>query len=163
MDSDFMNNLASMLKNGNIPEEMKSKMNQFMSQNSDSTNQSSSSTDEAENASSNTNTMNPEMMQNLMKMFLNSSSSSSNNSQTENGKNSETSNFSGIDMNTILKMKSIMDKMQNSKNDPRSNLLLSLKPYLKETRKEKVEQYVQLLNMTKIMEAFHENGGEKIK
>jgi len=42
-------------------------------------------------------------------------------------------------------------------------LLLSLKPYLKESRKSRVEQYVQLLNMTKIMEAFHETGGEKTK
>ena len=33
MDSDFMNNLANMLKNGNIPDEMKEKMNQFMNQN----------------------------------------------------------------------------------------------------------------------------------
>ncbi len=41
--------------------------------------------------------------------------------------------------------------------------MLSLKPYLKESRKSKVEQYVQLLNMTKVMEAFRENGGEKIK
>ena len=34
MDSDFMNNLATMLKNGNIPEDMKSKMSEFLNQNS---------------------------------------------------------------------------------------------------------------------------------
>ena len=50
-----------------------------------------------------------------------------------------------IDINTILKMKSIMDKMGNSKNDPRANLLLSLKPYLKESRKAKVEQYIRII------------------
>ena len=33
MDSDFMNHLANMLKNGNIPEEMKEKMNGFLKQN----------------------------------------------------------------------------------------------------------------------------------
>lgn len=33
MDSDFMNNLANMLKNGNIPDEMKQKMNGFLTQN----------------------------------------------------------------------------------------------------------------------------------
>lgn len=33
MDSDFMSNLANMLKNGNIPDDMKSKMNQFLNQN----------------------------------------------------------------------------------------------------------------------------------
>ncbi len=33
MDPDFMNNLANMLKNGNIPEEMKEKIGQFLGQN----------------------------------------------------------------------------------------------------------------------------------
>ncbi len=33
MDSDFMNNLANMLKNGNIPDEMKEKINGFFHQN----------------------------------------------------------------------------------------------------------------------------------
>lgn len=106
--------------------------------------------------------MNPEMMQNLMKMFMNSSGSNQSDQSYDSSKDAGQSNPS-IDINTILKMKSIMEKMQTSKNDPRSNLLLSLKPYLKESRKSKVEQYVQLLNMTKIMEAFHESGGEKIK
>ena len=32
MDSDFMNHLADMLKNGKIPEEMKEKMNGFINQ-----------------------------------------------------------------------------------------------------------------------------------
>ena len=149
MDSDFMNNLANMLKNGNVPEEMKAKMNQFFNQNSkkDSSTCSDESTYEPNEASnSSSNTMNPEMLQNLMKMFMNSSNSSSTNEQT-----SQAGNTPNIDINMILKMKSIMEKMQTSKNDPRSNLLLSLKPYLKESRKSKVEQYVQLLNMTKMV------------
>lgn len=105
---------------------------------------------------SNSNGINSEMLQNLMKMFSNSSNSSSTGSETDTNASS-----SSIDINTILKMKSIMDKMGNPKNDPRANLLLSLKPYLKESRKAKVEQYVGLLNMTKIMDVLHENGGEK--
>lgn len=69
------------------------------------------------------------------------------------------SGFDGIDINTIMKMKSIMEKM-NSKDDPRANLLLSLKPYLKDSRKAKVEQYIQFLNMSKIMESFTDSGGD---
>ena len=65
-------------------------------------------------------------------------------------------------INTILKMKNIMDKM-NSKNNPRSNLLLSLKPYLKESRRSKIDQYIQLLNMGNVMEAFGNTGGGKQK
>lgn len=71
--------------------------------------------------------------------------------------------FGNIDMNTILKIKQVMEKMNNNKNNPRSNLLLSLKPYLKPSRKQKVDQYIQLLNMGSIMENFGQMGGEKMK
>lgn len=75
--------------------------------------------------------------------------------------NSEYNNpFSNLDIGTILKIKSIMDKMNNSTNDPRSNLLLSLKPYLKESRKEKVDQYIKIFSMTQIFQNLN-NGGEK--
>ena len=57
-----------------------------------------------------------------------------------------------------MKMKSVMEKI-NQKDDPRSNLLRSLKPYLKESRKEKVEQYITLFSMGKVMEIFKETGG----
>lgn len=89
---------------------------------------------------------------------------SSFNSSTTNSSNTEQTNpFGNIDMNTILKIKQIMEKMNNNKNDPRSNLLLSLKPYLKPSRKQKVDQYIQLFNMGSIMENFNFMGGEKNK
>ena len=59
-------------------------------------------------------------------------------------------------------MKSIMEKM-NSKDDPRANLLLSLKPYLKESRKSKVEQYIKLFNMSKAFDVFGDFGGDSKK
>lgn len=71
--------------------------------------------------------------------------------------------FSNIDMNTILKIKQVMEKMNSKKDDPRSNLLLSLKPYLKPSRKQKVDQYIQLLNMGSMMENFNIMGGDKTK
>jgi hypothetical protein len=37
MDSDFMANFANMLKNGNIPDEVKDKLNSFMNSNTSST------------------------------------------------------------------------------------------------------------------------------
>lgn len=82
----------------------------------------------------------------------------------ENFTNTEQSNpFSNIDMGTILKIKQIMEKMNSKKNDPRSNLLLSLKPYLNPTRKQKVDQYIQLFNMGSLMENFNNIGGDKSK
>ena len=62
------------------------------------------------------------------------SSNHSDSSNTANNVNSANSannfDFSNIDINTIMKMKTIMDKMNNS-SDSRSNLLQSLKPYLR--------------------------------
>jgi len=88
--------------------------------------------------------------------FENNTTSSSDNTQQANP-------FGNIDMNTILKIKQIMEKMNKNKNDPRSNLLLSLKPYLKPSRKQKVDQYIQLFNMGSIMEDFNFMGGDKTK
>lgn len=70
------------------------------------------------------------------------------------------STFGNIDFETIMKMKSIIDKM-NIKDDPRSNLLESLKPYLKESRKNKVDQYIQLMNLSRVMDVFPFMGGDK--
>ena len=88
-----------------------------------------------------TNKISPEMIQNLSSLF----NSNSNDNNVNSNNNSEPS----IDINTILKMKTIIDSM-NQKNDPRANLLYSLKPYLRENRKNKLDQYVNLLKMTKI-------------
>ncbi len=83
-------------------------------------------------------------------------------SSTNNSSTSSSSPAPNIDFDTILKMKSIFEKM-NSSEDPRANLLRSLKPYLKESRKSKVDQYIQLFNMTNIIDIFKPNGGENLK
>jgi len=99
----------------------------------------------------NKDSISPEMVNNLMNM-LNQNSNDSNNSQDNNSSN----NFGDIDFNTILKMKSVIDKM-NIKNDPRSKLLQSLKPYLNENRQNKLDQYIQ---MSKIIEILPLIGGD---
>ena len=109
----------------------------------------------------NKDSISPDMINNLASMLNNKSnnSNSSSNSQKEGTNNSSTSN---IDFETIMKMKTIIDKM-NVKDDPRSNLLLSLKPYLKESRREKLDQYIQLMNISKALDFFPFLGGEKQK
>lgn len=105
----------------------------------------------------------PEMIQNFSSMM--SSNNDSNNKNTQNSQkenNNSSFDFNNIDMNTILKMKTIMEKM-NSNNDPRSNLLQSLKPYLREERKEKVDQYANLLNVAKIAELLKNDNKENPK
>lgn len=109
----------------------------------------------------------PDVMQNFSSMMnqnnnsqnqLKNQSQSQNTHHTTSEQTQTTSNnsnngfdFSNIDMNTIMKMSSVMNNLNNS-NDPRSNLLQSLKPYLREGRKEKVDQYANLLNVAKIAE-----------
>lgn len=111
----------------------------------------------------------PEMIQNFSSMMNNDTSSNVNPNQQTNQNSNQSSNqkssnnafdFSNIDMNTILKMKSVMEKM-NNKNDPRSNLLYSLKPYLREGRKEKLDQYANLLNVAKIAELLKNNNNKE--
>ena len=63
-------------------------------------------------------------------------------------------------MNTVLKMKSIMDNM-NNKNDPRANLLYSLKPYLRDSKKNKLDQYVNMLNISKIADIMNKKEDNK--
>lgn len=82
------------------------------------------------------------------------------NSKSDNS--SSVNNSSTLDFETILKMKSIFEKM-NSTEDPRANLLRSLKPYLKNSRQSKVDQYIQLFNMTKVMDILKPNGGESTR
>ena len=105
----------------------------------------------------------PEMIQNFSSMMQNNSSNNTNNSNKSSNQTNNSNNggfdFSNIDINTVMKMKSIMEKM-NSKDDPRSNLLYSLKPYLREERKEKLDQYANLMNVAKIAELLKNDNKE---
>lgn len=73
----------------------------------------------------------------------------------------ENNNFQ-FDIETIMKIKSIMDSLQSTKNNPEANLLIALKPYLNNNRKQKLDQYIQFLNISKILDAWNNsNGGVK--
>lgn len=102
----------------------------------------------------------PEMIQNFSSMMSQNTENQTNSNNTNNNTNNNGFDFSKIDMNTILKMKSVMDKL-NTSNDPRSNLLYSLKPYLREEKKGKVDQYANLLNVAKMADLFKDNNNNK--
>lgn len=106
----------------------------------------------------------PEMIQNFSSMMSqnNKQNASQSTSNTSHNGSHNTNNFdfSQIDMNTILKMKSVMDKLNDS-NDPRSNLLYSLKPYLREEKKGKLDQYANLLNVAKIADLFKDENNKE--
>ena len=60
-----------------------------------------------------------------------------------------------FDINTIMKIKNIMDNM-NNKNSPRNQLLMSLKPYLEDEKKEKLEQYIKIANLLSVLSSLDE-------
>ena len=140
MDKQTMDKLSSMLNNGNlndilsqIPPDTLKNFSMMMNGN---TNQN----EKADNANKNNETIN--------------ATTSSNSSSINNF------DFNKIDMNTMMKMKSVMEKM-NHASDPRSNLLQSLKPYLRDEKKSKLDQYANLLNMANLMELFNQNNGKE--
>lgn len=150
MDELFAN-VKKMVDTGNIPDDIKQMMNNLQN-NSSSQNQTSSNNNSTADLNNILNQVPPEMLNNLGNM-LNSNNQSNQNSSQQNS--TQNSNFN-LDMNTIMKMKSIMESM-NNKNDPRSNLLYSLKPYLRDSKKEKLDQYVNLLNVSKIADIMNQN------
>ena len=142
IDKNTMDKLNSMLNNGNLndmlsqipPDTMKNLSNML---NSNTNVHQASNTD---NANSNNNSIN-----------ANHFHASNNDTQSTNA-----FDFNNIDMNTLMKMKSIMEKM-NSNTNPSTNLLQSLKPYLRDEKKNKIDQYSKILNMTNLMELFNQN------
>lgn len=147
---DLFANVKKMVDSGNIPDDIKQMMNNI---------QNSSSSSNTSNNSNNTNLNNilsqvsPEMINNLSNLM------NFNNSNSNPSSNSNSNNFN-LDIGTIMKMKSIMENM-NNKNDPRANLLYSLKPYLRDSKKNKLDQYVNLLNISKIADVMNKKDDNK--
>ena len=142
--SDIMKNFNNLLDGKELPDNLQEILNNFKN-----FNQCEYNNLDKDNSSNN---IDPNIINNIVNMF---------NSSNETSNSSNTSSSPNIDIETIMKMKTIIDKMNNTKNDPRANLLLSLKPYLKDSRKNKVEQYIKLLNMSKVVDVFNMNGGGK--
>jgi len=144
--NDLFANVKKMVDSGNIPDDIKQMMGNLQN-NSNTQNSATSNENSSPDLNNLLSQVPPEMINNLGNM-LNSNNQSNQNS-------SQNGNFN-LDMNTIMKMKSIMENM-NNKNDPRANLLYSLKPYLRDSKKDKLDQYVNLLNVSKIADLMNNN------
>ena len=128
--SEMIQKLSSMINNSNNDDYNSNFDNQDMSSNSNETS-----------------------FENLQAILSNMNFNSNNNDDTNNN-----NNFN-LDFETIMKMKRAMDIFNSNKNSPEANLLLSLKPYLNNNRKQKLDQYMQFLNISKVLELFNNNGG----
>ena len=114
--------------------------------------------------------LSPDMIENLVNMLKNNntetnsdsetaSSTSNCNSSSNSSNSSNSSSLGNLDFETIMKMKSIMETFNNS-NDQDSNLLYSLKPYLRKSRQAKLDQYINILKISQVSKLF--NKGENL-
>lgn len=92
----------------------------------------------------------------------NSQTTSENNKSDSKEKDSNTSSSSipdSLDLSTILKLKKIFEKYKDN-SSKNVQLLMALKPFVKESRKEKIDQYAKMLKFAEIMENLDLFGGE---
>lgn len=143
MEDNAFDKIKSMMNNGNIPDEFQNIISNM--------NSSNSNTDSNKNGG-----ISPEAINNLVSML--NKNNTSDTAKDDSTNNSSNSGYN-IDFETIMKFKNIMDKM-NSKDDPRSKLLISLKPYLKDNKKNKIDQYIQFLNISRVMDMFTKSNGD---
>lgn len=178
-----------MINNNQVPDELKSLVNNMKKEQSNNQNHNFYKTNPYPNTA-HRNSSNNSSHRNNNSPYQNNSNNSANNNLNQNkdsnsGKmnfdmnklgellknmqvgsqensNSEQSDFPNIDMETMLKLQNIMSKLKsNNSNDDMSKLLLSLKPYLRNEKKEKVDEYIKLIKMGKITQLFDSFGGDK--
>lgn len=155
-NKDTMNNIKNMVDNGDvsgaisqISPEMLQNFSKLLSNNQPSNSQSESIRNNKKQSYKNS------YMQNSNNVNLSNFNSKNSNSSDVNN------DLGNIDMETIIKLSSAIGKIKNNKNDPRANLLNSLKPYLRNEKKEKIDEYMKLLNITKIAEIMNDKNNGK--
>lgn len=58
-------------------------------------------------------------------------------------------NNSGL--NEIMQLRSMIESMTSGRNDPRTNLLRALRPYMREERKQSIDSAVRLMGIANII------------
>ena len=163
IDNETMNKIKNLVDSSNlsgaisqISPEMIENFSKMMENNNMNNNNQNNNTNNHNynNTNSNSNSNNYSTNKNS-NSFTNSNQNANQNSNfnKENSSNNNNFDINNIDINTIMKMSSAFGSI-NNKNDPRANLLNSLKPYLRDSKKNKLDNYVNLLNMGKIAEVL---------
>lgn len=138
--NEMFNKAKEMLANNQVPDEFKSIVSNFQ-----------------KNNSNNNYNPNPKQTNNNQKNYNTYSQMNNRQTSSSNSNNS----MPDIDMATLMKMQSIMSKMKSSDNDDMSRLLLSLKPYLRDEKKDKIDEYIKLIKMGRLTQVIESLGGDK--
>lgn len=72
-------------------------------------------------------------------------------------KKQEDNNSFNIDPNMILKLQRIITSI--NKDDPRKDLLISLKPFLRKSRQDKLSEYLNIMTILNALSAFNDKEG----
>lgn len=83
----------------------------------------------------------------------------SNNNNNNNNKNDSNSfDFSNFDPKLFGRIQKIITTMNT--NDPKRNLLISLKPFLRKSRQDKLNEYITILGIIKVLGIFDKKGSD---
>lgn len=83
---------------------------------------------------------------------------SNNNSSTDTS-NDSSFNFSNLDPALFSKLQKIVVSL--GKKDPKKDLLVSLKPFLRKSRQNKIGEYITILTIIRAFEAFNDKGSDE--
>lgn len=163
MERDNMSDLLNIFKNV---------LNNYSTAPTQSSETSNTNNDNSNNTTNNSLDITPEMISqlasNLKNQYSKNSSSdninenittNSNSHSNHNSPNNNSENNLNIDFDTILKIKNMMESF-NQIDDNKSNLLYSLKPYLRESRQRKIDQYVNLFKLSGIAKMIKQEKGD---
>ncbi len=97
----------------------------------------------------------PEEIKDIVSSIKSSQVDNSSNLNTNSNPNKTTSNID------IQKFSSLVSKLNDSSDDNMSRLLFALKPYLRNQKQDKLDDYVKLVKMGKMAQFLDFLGGDK--
>lgn len=91
----------------------------------------------------------------MVNMLKNSNSESNNN--TNSSSTNPNASFEMPDMDTIIRISKIMQAMNFNENNAGTNLLYSLKPFLRKSKQDKLSQYANILKISSVISELNKN------
>lgn len=151
-----------MINSGNVPKEVQEMAQQISATNGQggTSNNMSNNINNMANAKSNSNNNSYDNGINSVKSaranYNEGNYNSSNASFNYNEGNNSGAGNSGMnfDIDTMMKVQQMMSALNSKSDDDLSNLLFALKPYLRNEKKEKIDEYIKLIRMGKMAELF---------
>ena len=106
------------------------------------------------------NVTNSDESNNNISSLLNTLNSSSKSSQSNNSKDEQDTNnpFSSLDPSIFFKIQIVMSALNS--NTPQKDLLISLKPFLRKSRQDKMGDYLTILSIISVLESFKNKGSD---